>query len=154
MPSFLLLYLFRVHLRLFPRVLRFGARRFDQQNVPHRRGQISHWLRRESRFQRDLVQALQFALAVRFGLGHHRRRRAAGSSVLFGAAGDTSELSAASLHLCASAAPVVGPLARARVLLLSVASNVRVVWARYFEASAFSEDSRRLGVFSCGAFQP
>ena len=59
-------------------------------------------------------------LAVCFGLDHHCRR-SAGSPVLLGSAGGSSELPSVSLLLCV---PLGGPLARARVPLLSVACGV------------------------------
>ena len=102
-------------------------------------------MRLESGFQPDLVEALLFDFAVRFG-------PAAGSSVLLGAAGGASELSWASLLLCACAyvVSVGGPLAHARVHLWRVACGVwadeQAGHADSFESSVLEQCVARLQV--------
>ena len=127
MSSSVLPYLFRADLRLFLHVVRFGARRFDQQNVPHRRGQVPHrQTRPEDGLEHDLVETLLLDLAVSLGLGYHCRRAAGPSFSLLGSAGGSSKLP--SRVLSASAAvPFDGSLAPAHVHLLSVACGVWVV---------------------------
>ena len=93
-------HLFCVGLRLFLHVVRFGARCLDQESVPFRRGKVSHRpMRLEDGLEHDFVEALLLDLAVCFGLGHCRR--SAGSFVLLGSAGGSSELPSVSLLFCA-----------------------------------------------------
>ena len=122
MPSSFLSHFIRVGLRLFLHVVFFGARRFNQQCVPNRRGQVSHRLMRlESGLEHDFVETPLFDLAFPLGLGHYCRRAACLSFPL-GSTGGSSELPSALLFLSDFTALSLGvPLAPARVHLLSLA---------------------------------
>ena len=133
-------------------VVCFGARCFDQQCVPHRRGQFSrHLVHFEDCLERPLVEALLLELEFSLGRLGCRCRRSSGFSFSLGSAGGSSKLP--SLLLSASAAvPSDDPWACALVHLLSAACLVVEPAGHYFLVSSALGRAGVSGEHECNTF--